>query len=144
MMITKWIEDELLQPIFDVSTSIRYVAFKHGDRLIQRQRSGVVNASQSESDRYEELFVNPALLTLAGARGDLDCGGFHYLVIRYGNFFQIIFRLEGGHLSVCVEESADPVSLAQPILDAYAKLSIAQFEPAGPRSTQPRSKGAQA
>ncbi|HEV2594623.1 MAG TPA: hypothetical protein VGU01_05420 [Sphingomicrobium sp.] len=108
----------MLQPIFDVSDAIRYVALKRGAELHQRQRAGVLDASAGESDRYEELFVNPGLIALAGARGDLDCGGFHYLAIRYGNFFQLVFRLDDGHLSVCVEKDADPVSLAQPILTA--------------------------
>jgi hypothetical protein len=132
----------LLQPIFDVSQSIRYVALKEGDDLLQRQRSGVANASESESDRYEELFVNPALLTLAGARGDLDCGGFHYLIIRYGNFFQIVFRLDGGHLSVCVEESADPQRLAQPIMDAYATLAAKRLKQSDSISSQSSLRGA--
>lgn len=132
--------EDLLQPIFAVSESIRYVALKRGDELVQRQRSGVADASAGESDRYEELFVNPGLIALARARGDLDCGGFHYLIIRYGNFFQIVFRLDEGHLSVCVEKSADPQRLAQPILAACLALDPV-WEPSGKPREQSSSQG---
>jgi len=114
--------DGLLRPIFDVSEDIRYVALKRGAELIQQQRPGVADASASESDRYEELFVNPGLLSLARARGDLDCGGLHYLIIRYGNFFQIVCPLEAGHVSVCVGKDGDPERLVAPILAACATV----------------------
>ncbi|HEX6048536.1 MAG TPA: hypothetical protein VFZ21_04685 [Gemmatimonadaceae bacterium] len=34
------------------------------------------------ADRYEELIVNPTLITLTKQRGDIDCGGLEFLVIR--------------------------------------------------------------
>ena len=46
-----------------------------------------MDASGLESDRYEELLVNPTLLTLATQRGNIDCGGLKYLIVRYGNKF---------------------------------------------------------
>jgi len=54
--------------------------------------------------------VNPTLLTLASARGDIDCGGLEYVVLRYGHFFQIVHPIAGGHVSVAVERSGDPVA----------------------------------
>ena len=119
--------EQILEAVFDVSPDIRYVAFKNGPRLIQQQRPGVSDASASESDRYEELFVNPGLLALASARGDLDCGGFHYLVLRYGNFFQIVIRLADGHLSVCVDQKADPHRLIDPIFEAFERSADPSF-----------------
>ena len=59
------------------------------------------------SDRYEELLVNPALLKLASQRGNIDCGGLDYLLVRYGNFFQFVLPESWGHVSVCIEADAD-------------------------------------
>ena len=65
--------------IFDLSPAVRYVAFAHGQDVRLRERPGLSAASSGESDRYEELLVNPALITLARQRGDIDCGGLDYL-----------------------------------------------------------------
>jgi hypothetical protein len=51
--------------------------------------------------------VNPAVLTLVRQRGNIDCGGVRHVVIRYGNFFQCVFPVEGGHVSVALEPTAD-------------------------------------
>jgi hypothetical protein len=72
-------------------------------KLEARQRGDVAGASSSESDRYEELFVNPALLTLARQRGNLDCGGLRFVVVGYGNFHQLVLELPEGHASVCFD-----------------------------------------
>ena len=68
-----------------------------------------MGASSSDSDQYEELLVNPTLLKLASQRGDIDCGGLDYLLVKYGNFFQFIFSEKEGHVSVCIEKNADPI-----------------------------------
>ena len=65
--------------IFDLSPAVRYVAFAHGQDVRLRERPGLSAASSGDSDRYEELLVNPALITLARQRGDIDCGGLDYL-----------------------------------------------------------------
>src|SRR5512142_1147310 len=64
-------------------------------------------ASAPESDKYEEILVNPTVLTLVRQRGNIDCGGVRYVVIRYGNFFQCVFSVAGGHVSVALEPGAD-------------------------------------
>jgi hypothetical protein len=99
----------LIHTLFDASPSIRYVALYQAGRLVSEQRGRVTGASASESDRYEELLVNPGLLTLAKQRGDIDCGGLRFLIVAYGNFFQLVRAYEEGHLSVCLELSADPI-----------------------------------
>ena len=66
------------------------------------------HASAAESDRYEELIVNPALLKLVVQRGEIDCGGVKFVVIRYGNFFQTVFPVPDGHVSVALEPTANP------------------------------------
>ena len=57
----------------------RYVALYRKGELVSRQKSQVAGASAAESDKYEELFVNPTLLKLARQRGNLDCGGARFV-----------------------------------------------------------------
>jgi hypothetical protein len=80
----------LIDALFDLTPAVRYVAiYRHG-QLSLRQRPDLSLASAPESDRYEELLVNPTILTLIRQRGEIDCGGLDYVVVRYGNFFQFI------------------------------------------------------
>jgi hypothetical protein len=102
---------QLFDSLFALSGEVRYVALYVGDDLAMRQRRGISEASASESDRYEELLVNPTLLTLAGQRGRIDCGGLDFILIRYGNFFQLVHPLKVGHVSIAIEPEADPLSL---------------------------------
>ncbi len=98
---------------------IRYVAVRRERELCLRQRGELQNASSPESDRYEELIVNPTLLTLVRERGDIDCGGAHFVLIRYGNFFQFIAPLAGGHLSIGMGPDCNPLEViasALPVL----------------------------
>ena len=104
--------DRLMDALFDLTPDIRYVAvYRHGE-LSLRQRPDLTSASAPESDRYEELLVNPTVLTLTRQRGDIDCGGLDYVVIRYGNFFQFVAPIEEGHVSVAFEPDADPIERA--------------------------------
>ena len=90
----------MIDDIFALSDKIRYVAIYQEEQLQSRSREGTENDSSSESDRYEELLVNPTLLTLTTQRGNIDCGGLEYLIIRYGNFFQFVLPTVWGHVSV--------------------------------------------
>jgi hypothetical protein len=103
--------EDLIERIFAVSSDIRYVAvYRHG-QLRSSQRPGLAQASASESDKYEELIVNPTLLTLTRQRGEIDCGGLEFVLIRYGSFYELVLPLPGGHLSVGIESHADPLEL---------------------------------
>ena len=104
-----------IDQILAVSPAMRYVALYRGGQLSSRQRSEVSAASASESDRYEELFVNPALLTLVRQRGNLDCGGAQFVLVRYGNFYQLVLDLHDGHVSVCFELTSNPLDHADAI-----------------------------
>jgi hypothetical protein len=115
-----------LQRILNLSIAIRYVAIYYGGKLASATRPDLANASSSESDKYEELLVNPTLLTLARQRGNIDCGGLNYLVIRYGNFLEFVAPLDQGHVSVGLEPSSDPLPLVPGILDAVSALRSAQ------------------
>ena len=101
----------MINKIFSLSQNVRYVAIYRDGKLETMSKEGITSASGSESDRYEELLVNPTLLTLAAQRGNIDCGGLEYLIIRYGNFFQFVLPTSWGHVSVCIEQKADPVAL---------------------------------
>src|SRR5271154_1360442 len=104
-----------IDQIFAVDPAIRYVALYQQGNLTSRQRSALSGASASESDRYEELFVNPTLLTLARQRGNLDCGGSRFVLVGYGNFHQLIMDLPNGHVSVCFELASNPLEHAEAI-----------------------------
>ena len=81
---------DLISGILKESPIVRYVAIYQDGLLVSQQREAVIGASHSESDRYEELLVNPTLLKLAKQRGDIDCGGLRFLIVRYDNFYQLI------------------------------------------------------
>ena len=104
--------DAQIDAIFQLSPHVRYVAVRRGDDVALRQREGIAHASAGESDRYEELLVNPALLTLGTQRGNIDCGGLRYVLVRYGHFFQFVRATPEGHVSVSLEPGADVVGLA--------------------------------
>lgn len=72
------------------------------------------------------LLVNPTLLTLVRQRGNIDCGGLKYVLIRYGSFFEFVAPLDQGHVSVGLEQSADPLPLVPRIADAVSRLRSAQ------------------
>jgi hypothetical protein len=110
----------MFDEVFAVSRAIRYVAVGRGQDVELRERPDLADASSSESDRYEELLVNPTLITLARQRGEIDCGGLDYLVVAYGNFFQLVLPVEGGHVSVAIERTQSPTELVDPIRAAIA------------------------
>ena len=111
---------EIISRVFAVSPAVRYVALYRGGELTSCERSEVSSASASESDRYEELFVNPALLTLARQRGNLDCGGARFVVVGYGHFYQLVIDLPDGHASVCFELASNPLDHAEAIRNLCA------------------------
>lgn len=101
----------MIEDIFKISEHIRYVAIYRDGKFEKESKSGTVGTSSSESDKYEELLVNPTLLKLATQRGNIDCGGLNYILIRYGNFYQLVWPERWGHVSVCIELNADPLKI---------------------------------
>jgi hypothetical protein len=95
--------------LFTRHDAVRYVAVLDGSDLTLRERAGLTDASAADSDRYEELLVNPALLTLTSRRGEIDCGGLDYVIVGYGNFQQLVVPTSTGHVSVAVEHGTDPL-----------------------------------
>lgn len=113
----------VIQQIFALSEHIRYVAVYQDSQLVMQSKSGTAGASSSDTDRFEELLVNPTLLKLTSQRGEIDCGGLDYLLIRYGNFFQFVMPNSAGHVSVCLESDSDPVGLAARIKELVERIS---------------------
>lgn len=106
-------DDPRIPSLFAVSDSVRYVAIYRDGELTTQARSDLANASSSESDRYEELLVNPTLLKLASQRGDIDCGGLDYVLVRYGHFFQLVVPQPWGHVSVCIEPGDEVLGVVE-------------------------------
>src|SRR6476660_9452635 len=104
--------ESLKEKIFAISKDIRYVAIYSDEKLISSERPGIENTSSSESDKYEELIVNPTLLKLVTQRGNIDCGGAKWVIVRYGNFYEIVIPVSSGHLSIGVELAGDPFAIA--------------------------------
>jgi hypothetical protein len=109
---------------FRISNEVRYVALYLEGKLTLHERPALANPSTPESDKYEELIVNPVLLTLVQQRGNIDCGGAKFVVIRYGNFWQTIWPVEQGHVSVGLEPTADPLEHAKAIQRVIVELEL--------------------
>jgi hypothetical protein len=103
----------------ELGAAVRYAALAHGADIAMRLRPdlkpGDGVTSSSESDRYEELLVNPAILLLTQRRGEIDCGGLSHIIVGYGNFHQIVVPLNSGHLSVAIDKNADPTAFIAPL-----------------------------
>jgi len=104
-------EEQIIKEIFLISEEIRYAALYAGEELFSQQKEDFPDASSSESDRYEELFVNPTVLKITNQRGNLDCGGTDFVLIKYGKFFQLIREINNGHISVCIAPTGDPIKV---------------------------------
>jgi len=101
----------MINEIFEISKAIRYVAIYKDGHLNTQSKDNTEGSSSSESDKYEELLVNPIMLKSASQRGNIDCGGLDYLLVRYGNFYQFILPVSWGHVSVCIEKDGDPIAI---------------------------------
>ena len=68
-------KDTVITSLFREFNEIRYAALYIDDELLFKQIEKTDDSSSGETDRYEELLVNPILLKLASQRGNMDCGG---------------------------------------------------------------------
>ncbi len=110
-------KEKIIDTLFTKFSDIRYVALYTGNDLVYKQKKQTLDSSAEETDKYEELLVNPVLLKLASQRGNIDCGGLNYLIIKYGNFFQLIRSIREGHISICIKQDANLNSLPNSIFD---------------------------
>ena len=107
--------EALQNKIFSISDNIRYVAIYANDKLILGEKPSLKNTSSSESDKYEELIVNPTLLKLVIQRGNIDCGGVEYVIIKYGSFFEFVMPIVNGHVSVGIEPHSEIMEITNKI-----------------------------
>lgn len=124
---------QLADALFALSPQVRYVAVLRGKDLELRERPGLAGASAAETDRYEELLVNPAVLTLLRCRGELDCGGLDHVWIRYGKFWTGLFPVADGHVNVGLEPDSSPEELVPQIRAVLAQADLS----GGPRPASP-------
>jgi hypothetical protein len=110
-----------IESLFSLAPEIRYVATYLDGVHRSAQRSGIEGASSSESDRYEELIVNPTLLKLVTQRGNIDCGGAAWVIIRYGNFYELVVPAASGHVSIGIELAGNPLAIAEQVLTFVGK-----------------------
>ena len=114
-------KEQLIDFLFDFSPDIRYVALYLDNELVMRERQIMSDSSSLNTDKFEELLVNPTLLTLTRQRGNIDCGGLRFIIIAYGNFFQVVREINKGHLSICLSKTADLTTLSERIFETLRK-----------------------
>ena len=115
---------QLSDQLFALDANIRYGAVNQSGQIAEMtQNPRLPTSNPRETDKYEELLVNPAILQLAMNRGNLDMDGTRYVVIRYGTMFEIVLPYQQGHLSVGAELAANVTQVAEKIQHA-SKLRI--------------------
>jgi len=72
-MAPRWTFEQLAERAFALDPGVRWVAVgRPGEPPRWTYRPGVQPLNPDRTDEAEERVVNPAILTLAGARGDWD------------------------------------------------------------------------
>ena len=108
--------EKLSARLFCLDSNIRYVAINQGGRIVEMEQNPKrPSLNPTETDRMEELIVNPILLELTRRRGNLDMNGMRYVVVRYGTMYEVIFPFKDGHLSIGVELDANPTEVAESV-----------------------------
>lgn len=109
-------EAKLSARLFDLEPRIRYVAVNQKGTIVEMEQSpDHPTLNSQETDRLEELIVNPIVLELVARRGQLDMGGIRYAIIRYGTQYQLLLPYREGHLSIGVETHDDPIQVASKV-----------------------------
>ena len=110
-------KNQIIDDLFNSFVDIRYVAVYKDNELIFKQRQQTLDSSSSDTDKYEELLVNPTLLTIARQRGNIDCGGLRFVIVGYGNFYQLIKEINNGHISICLDKNVDLTNVPEKIFE---------------------------
>jgi hypothetical protein len=102
--------------LFGLDANIRYVAVNQNERIVEMEQNPKrPSLNPTETDRMEELVVNPIILELTRRRGNLDMDGIRYVIVRYGTMYELIFPFKDGHLSIGLELNANPTEVAQKV-----------------------------
>ena len=118
--------NQIIDDLFNFLLEIRYVAIYQNDELSFNQRNQTSDSSSSDTDKYEELLVNPTLLTIARQRGNIDCGGLRFIIVGYGNFYQLVKEIKNGHISICLEKNVDLTIVPEKIFE-FLKSKYSQL-----------------
>ncbi len=121
------VAEEVSQQVFAMAEEIRYVAVYYQGKLESVSTPTLSGSEWWESDKYEELIVNPTLITLLRQRGNINRGGIRRVMIEYGDLMQFVQPIQGGHISVGFEPGSDYARLLPKItrLLKQRKLIIA-------------------
>jgi len=112
-------EEKLSERLFRLEPRIRYVALNQKGEIREMvQSSQHPSFNPPESDRIEELIVNPIVLEITARRGNLDMDGIRYVVIRYGTQYQLLLPYRDRHLSIGVNLEDDPNDIARRVAGA--------------------------
>jgi hypothetical protein len=112
-------EEILSQRLFRLEPRIRYVALNQKGQIKEMRQSPLhPSHNPPESDRMEELIVNPIVIEITARRGNLDMDGIRYVIIRYGTQYQLLLPYRDGHLSIGVNLEDDPVQIARRVATA--------------------------
>jgi hypothetical protein len=95
--------EQVSEQVFSLSEDIRYVAVYYHAKLGSVCKPNPRGSGWWDSDKYEEIIVNPTLIMLLRQRGNIDCGGIRHVIIQYGDFTQVVHPIKGGHISVGFE-----------------------------------------
>ncbi len=101
--------------IFELDLSIRYVAVNQNGEIVEMEQR-LPTFNPVDTDRMEELLVNPTVLNITKRRGDLDLEGVRFVLIQYGLQYQTVFNYRAGHVSVGIESDSDAIDIVNKIL----------------------------
>jgi hypothetical protein len=102
--------------VFELDPGIRYLAVNQEGEIVEMEQR-LPTHNPAETDRMEELLVNPTILEMTKRRADLDLDGISYIIIRYGLQYQAVFNYRNGHVSVGIESDSDAVGVVTKILE---------------------------
>ncbi len=116
--------EKISPQLFKLEPKIRYVAVNQNGAIVEMGQSPQhPTYNPLETDRMEELIVNPIVLEIARRRGSIDMNGIRYVVIRYGTQYQLLMPYKDGHVSIGVELEDNPVEIAHKVAE-HLKLPM--------------------
>ncbi len=116
--------DKLSTQLFELEPKIRYVAVNQNGKIVEMEQSlQHPTYNPHESDRIEELIVNPIVLEVTRRRGNIDMNGIRYVIIRYGTQYQLLMPCRDGHISIGVESEDNPIEIARKVAE-HLKLPV--------------------
>lgn len=108
--------EKISQRLFEADPNIRYVAVNQKGRIVEMEQNPKwPSYNPADTDRMEELIVNPTILDLAKRWGDIDLEGIRYVAFRYGLQYQLVFPFKEGPVSIGVELKADIAKVADDV-----------------------------